>query len=66
MEQPDKYAVVFYQNEVGIREYGHGFTLPECQRKIRDYYQRLSDDVDKMSLDDFKKEFLIKDRYRTR
>ena len=65
-QQSNRFAVVYYQNEVGIREYGSGFTLQECKRKIRDHYQHLSDDIDQMSLDDFKKEFLIKDRYSSR
>ena len=64
MSQPNNYAVVYYQNEIGVREYSYGYPIEQCKRRIRDYYQNLSDDVDKMSIDQFKKEFLITDRDR--
>lgn len=62
----NKYAVVYYDNETGIRRYPQGYTLEECKDKIRDHYKAVSEEVDKMSLEDFEREFILENKYRPR
>lgn len=60
------YSVMYYQNEVGVREYNGGYTLEDCKKRIADHYRSSSTMVENMTMDEFKNEFLIKDRYRVK
>ena len=59
-----KFILVFYQNEVGLREYNQGDPLIACKDKIRDYYKDLSDKIDQMNIEEFEHEYFTSERYR--